>query len=122
MAKTQEKTEGYRHIGVIGAGSWGTALALAAARAGGRVTVWAREPEVVDSIANRRENTLFLPGVSLPKDIAASGDLAIAARTDALLLVVPAQHLRSTLIELAPHLRRAMPAFLSAKGIELGSG
>jgi glycerol-3-phosphate dehydrogenase (NAD(P)+) len=107
---------------VIGAGAWGTALALVAAKAGRNVTLWARESQVVDSIEAKRENSVFLSGVTLPDSIAATGDMARAAAADALLLVVPAQHLRVTLASLAPHLRKAMPLVLCAKGIERGTG
>ena len=106
------------HIGIIGAGAWGTALAAATRRAGRRVTLWAREDEVVRSIAQDRVNALFLPGVTLDADIAATGDLATAARADAILLVTPAQHARATAAALAPHLPRAAPVVICAKGIE----
>ena len=59
----------YAHIGVIGAGAWGTALALVGAQAGRKVTLWARESDVVESIAGARENRMFLPGVVLPETI-----------------------------------------------------
>jgi glycerol-3-phosphate dehydrogenase (NAD(P)+) len=107
---------------VIGAGAWGTALALVAAQAGRRVTLWARESAVVDSIKSKRENTLFLSGVALPDSIAPTGDIAEAAAAEALLVVVPAQHLRATLSLLTPHLRAPTPLVLCAKGIERGSG
>ena len=55
----------YRTAGVIGAGAWGTALALVCARAGLDVILQAREPEVVESVTNRRVNEAFLPGVVL---------------------------------------------------------
>jgi len=107
---------------VIGAGAWGTALALVAAQAGRRVTLWARESQVVDSIGTKRENTLFLPGVALPDTVAATGEMAQACAAQALLLVVPAQHLRGTLSALSPHLRARTPLVLCAKGIERASG
>ncbi|HEV2563213.1 MAG TPA: NAD(P)H-dependent glycerol-3-phosphate dehydrogenase [Rhizomicrobium sp.] len=112
----------YTNIGVIGAGAWGTALALVAAEAGRGVTLWAREVEVLDSIRTTGKNAPFLPDVPLPSSIAATGDLAAAAAADALLLVVPAQHLRATLTKLAPHLRERVPLMLCAKGIERGTG
>jgi glycerol-3-phosphate dehydrogenase (NAD(P)+) len=110
----------YNHIGVIGAGAWGAALAAVAAQAGRRVTLWAREADVVESIQNRRENLRFLAGVTLPSSILPTGDLAKAAQAQALLLAVPAQHLRSVLSELpvAP----GTPLVLCAKGIERDSG
>ena len=122
MKKTSDVSDSYRKIGVIGAGAWGTALALAAAQAGRSVTLWARETAVVEQIAGQCENATFLPGVKLPPTIRATGDLANAAETDAILLVVPAQHLRASLRALAARLQEATPVVLCAKGIERGSG
>jgi len=112
----------YPHIGVIGAGAWGTALAFVAAQAGRAVTLWARETEVVAAIREKRENTLFLSGVALPADISATGELAEAAAADALLVVVPAQHLRETLEQLCGQTQAGIPFVLCAKGIERQSG
>jgi glycerol-3-phosphate dehydrogenase (NAD(P)+) len=122
LSKTSTNSETYDHVGVIGAGAWGTALAIAAARAGRRVTLWARKREVVEAIAGRHENPMFLPGVSLPAEISATADLAQAAAAEAILLVVPAQHVRTTLSALQPHLRDGAPVAVCAKGIERGSG
>ena len=95
----------YKHVGIIGAGAWGTALGAVAALAGRKVTLWAREPAVVDSVNSKHENVLFLPGVALPATIAATADQAVAAKADALLIGAPAQHLRATLAQLKLHLR-----------------
>jgi glycerol-3-phosphate dehydrogenase (NAD(P)+) len=122
MAETASATTSYGTIGVIGAGAWGTALALTAARAGCAVRLWAREPEVVEAIARDHQNPVFLPGVALPATIAATGDLAAAADTEALLVVPPAQHLRTTLTALAHVVRPGTPLVVCAKGIERGSG
>src|SRR4051794_13880702 len=92
----------YTSLGVIGAGAWGTALALVAAQAGRKTLLWAREPDVVADIQRRRENHAFLPGVALPASIEGTGALAEAAMAEALLLVVPAQHLRAVLADLGP--------------------
>jgi len=111
----------FQHAGVIGAGAWGTALAQVCARAGLRVTLQARETEVVESIAANRENTLFLPGIVLEPEIAAVSDMAGLASCDLILAVAPAQHLRSALKALAPHLRSGVPVVLCAKGVEQGT-
>ncbi len=103
---------------MVGAGAWGTALALAAAQAGRAVTLWAREAEVVEQIRATRENRLFLPGVKLPDAITATGEIENAAACDALLVVVPAQHLRTSLVGFA----NGKPLVLCAKGIEKNSG
>ena len=69
MAEKYDVARPYKRIGVIGAGAWGTALALIAARAGRAVTLWARESEVVVSIARTQQNAPFLPGIALPPSI-----------------------------------------------------
>lgn len=113
----------YETIGVIGAGAWGTSLALTAARAGRRVRLWAREPEVVEAIAEAGENRAFLPGIPLPENITGTGDLSEAvAGADALLLVPPAQHLRSALSAVAAVAAKGTPLVVCAKGIERGTG
>lgn len=109
-------------IGVIGGGAWGTALAMAALRAGCAVTLWARETEVVEAINQRHENTGFLPGISLDSAIRATGDLAEAADADALLLVTPAQHTRQATDDLRGGLTPRTPVIICAKGVETGTG
>jgi glycerol-3-phosphate dehydrogenase (NAD(P)+) len=84
--------------------------------------LWAREAEVVEAINREHANPLFLPGFALDPALRATGDLAEVAAADALLLVVPAQHLRKVATALAPHLRAGVPVVLCAKGIEQGSG
>ncbi len=105
-------------FGIIGAGAWGTALASTLA-GNGRVTLWAREAEVVAAINTAAENPLFLPGIPLPAGITATTDLAGITACDIVLVVVPAQHLRATLG--AARLPVATPIVLCAKGIEAGS-
>ncbi|MDE0797159.1 MAG: NAD(P)-dependent glycerol-3-phosphate dehydrogenase, partial [Alphaproteobacteria bacterium] len=105
-------------ISIIGAGAWGTALALAARRAGNDVTLWAYEADIVAAINDAHENTLYLPGVTLDPAIRATADLAEAASADALLLAAPAQHMRTTIAPLAGHLPPATPLIVCAKGIE----
>lgn len=116
------KTEAYRDVLVIGAGAWGTALALVAARGGRNVTLWALEPEVVREIGTAHINGRYLPGIQLPANIVATSDMADAAKAEAVLMVAPAQHLRATLKNLRPHLKPRTPLVLCAKGIERGSG
>jgi len=114
--------KGLERIGVIGAGAWGTALAVTARRAGRAVALWAREPEVVESVNVRHCNELFLPGVPLDAAIHASGDQSeVVAGVDALLLVTPAQHLRAGCRALAGQCRPGLPVVICSKGIELAS-
>ena len=110
------------NIAVIGAGAWGTALAQVAARAGCRVTLWAREAEVAEAINRRHVNALFLPGIPLEATIRATTEMAEAATAEALLMVTPAQHMRRVLTELAPVVAAGTPVVLCAKGIEQETG
>ena len=110
-----------QRIGVIGAGAWGTALAAMARRAGRDVSLWARESEVVESINTRHVNDLFLPDVSLDAGILATSEYAETVAADLVLLVAPAQHLRSVCAELAPHWSANVPVVICAKGIERGT-
>ena len=105
-------------IGVIGGGAWGTALAQVAARGAEPVRLWAREPEVVSAINQAHENTLFLAGVPLSPTIHATGRLADLDDCDALLVVVPAQHVGAVLGQIDCG---TTPLVLCAKGIEAGS-
>ncbi|MCJ9430598.1 NAD(P)H-dependent glycerol-3-phosphate dehydrogenase [Kordiimonas marina] len=109
-------------IGVLGAGAWGTALAEVAARAGRDTILWAREPEVVDSVNTSHENTVFLSGVPLNPALRATGDMADMADIDALLIVSPAQHLRAMLLSQVQHLKKGVPLVICSKGIEVATG
>ena len=106
-------------LGVIGGGAWGTALAQVAAAEGEDVRLWAREPEVVETVNSGHENALFLKGVKLSETIRATGDLADLRDCEAFLIVAPAQYLRSVLECLCAADR---PLVLCAKGIEDGTG
>ena len=110
-----------KRIGILGGGAWGTALAQVCARAGLDVLLWAREPEVVGAIARDRQYPLFLPGVTLDAAVAATTTAHDLLSTDALLAVVPAQHLRAALADLAADMPRGLPVVLCAKGVEAGS-
>ena len=110
-----------KRAGVVGGGAWGTALAQVCARAGLETVLWAREREVVDGVNKTHENALFLPGVTLDGAIRATHDYVDLARSDLVLAVSPAQHLRSTLEGLKPHIDRGLPVVLCAKGVEQGS-
>jgi glycerol-3-phosphate dehydrogenase (NAD(P)+) len=123
MAEILEETKPYDRIGVIGAGAWGTVLAMIAAQAGRQVRLWAREPELAEELIQKRRNSLFLPGVSLPAAVKPVADLAQAAEgAEAVLIAAPAQHLRAVLAALVPLLARKVPLVLCAKGIEQNSG
>ena len=109
-------------IGIIGGGAWGTALAQALRLAGRDVVLWAREAEVVAEINAEHANTAFLPGVALHAGVHATAELAPIAAQDVVLMVAPAQHVRSVAGSLAPHLGAAKPVILCAKGLEQATG
>jgi len=110
-----------KRIGVLGGGAWGTALAQVCARAGLEPLVWAREAEVVQAIAGGHANPLFLPGVALDPAVRATAEARDLLASDAILAVVPAQHLRATLAALASDMPVGLPIVLCAKGVEAGS-
>lgn len=109
-------------VGVVGGGAWGTALAQTLRLAGRDVVLWAREPEVVSDINTAHVNSLFLPGIPLDPGLRATGALAEAASVDVMLLVVPAQHVRSVASDLKPLMRSGQPLVICAKGIEQATG
>src|ERR1700747_1743206 len=107
-------------IAVLGGGAWGTALAQTAARAGRRVTLWEFDGGNAEHLASQRESR-FLPGVKLEDSIKVTRALAEAARADAVLLVVPAQAMRSVVKSLAQTVAHGTPLIACAKGIEHGT-
>lgn len=114
-------TRTIERIAVIGAGAWGTALAMAAQRAGRTVTLVPRRPEQAASLRTVRRNADYLPDIAIDPSISIDSDPSAVTEADAVLLAVPAQHLRATLETLKPHWRDAVPV-LCAKGIERGTG
>ena len=114
-------SETFRTVGVIGAGAWGTALALVCARAGLDVTLYAREAEVAEDVNTLHENRVFLPGVALDPAVRAVSTPGDLAGRDLYLNVTPAQHLRASLRAFAPVIAAGAPMILCAKGIEQGS-
>ncbi|HWU56333.1 MAG TPA: 2-dehydropantoate 2-reductase N-terminal domain-containing protein, partial [Rhizomicrobium sp.] len=122
MAPTRSKDQlPFSHVAVLGAGAWGTALALASLKAGRKTTLWVREEEVLAGIRAGTGNA-FLPGVAIPGELAVTGDVAEACKADALLLAVPAQVLHAFADHLKPLLAPSTPLVICAKGIEKGSG
>lgn len=111
-----------QRIGVIGAGAWGTALAQTAVRAGRDVLLWGRSASVVETINRLHLNPDYLPEYPLDPRLRATADLTVACEADAILLVVPAQFLRTACQQLAPLWPAGVPAVLCSKGIELSTG
>ena len=110
-------------IAVLGAGSWGTALAMQLARNGQRCLLWARNPEQVASMQARRENDRFLPGLSFPDGLEVEGDLEAAiADSERLLLAVPSHAFGTLLTTLQPRLTHHAGVAWACKGFEPGTG
>ncbi|MEN8247194.1 MAG: NAD(P)H-dependent glycerol-3-phosphate dehydrogenase [Thermodesulfobacteriota bacterium] len=106
-------------IGVVGAGSWGTALANLLAQKGFPVDLWVFEKEVEEQIRGRRENEVFLPGIRLSDNLAPSNDIArVAADKDFLITVVPSHLVRTVAGEMAPHVSPDTVVVSASKGIE----
>lgn len=106
-------------IGVIGAGSWGTALAFVLADKGYPVEIWAYEKECAKAINERNENTLFLPGIPLPKNLTATDDLEKVCRGKKMMVTVTPSHVtRHVMSQAAPYLPKHVPIVSSTKGIE----
>ncbi|MGL4306418.1 MAG: NAD(P)H-dependent glycerol-3-phosphate dehydrogenase [Mycobacteriaceae bacterium] len=104
---------------VMGAGSWGTALAKVLAEAGTEVCLWARNSQLADSITHTGENTKYLPGITLPHSLTAASDYR-RALSDAriVVLAVPSQSLRSNLGDWTPYIGSSSTLLSLAKGIE----
>lgn len=109
-------------IGILGAGAWGTALAAAVTAAGRQALLWTRNPELAQEINGQHTNSVYLPRIKLDPSIRATSDTADLAQSDALLLVVPAQHLRGIASGLDAILPKSLPLVLCCKGIERNSG
>lgn len=106
-------------IGVVGAGSWGTALAHLLAGKGYGVDFWAYEREVIDQIERERENKVFLPGIYLPAGITPTAEMAVAAAgKDLVLVVVPSHVMRETTALMREHVSPDCILVTASKGIE----
>ena len=106
-----------KRIAIIGDGGWGTALALTLLGNGHRVTVWGPFPEYIEEICGKRENPLYLPGVTLPPDVAWTSDRAMAAEgADVIVLAVPTRFFRAV----AASFRGVIPASAAVVSVAKG--
>jgi glycerol-3-phosphate dehydrogenase (NAD(P)+) len=107
-------------VAVIGAGAWGTALAIVIGRkAAHDVRLWAYEPEVCASIVARRTNDLFLPEAKIPDSVVPTNSLADALRdAEVVLSVMPSHHVRRLFTQMLPHLHEGMVFVSATKGVE----
>ena len=112
-----------KRIAIIGAGSWGTALAVVAARAGHNVCLWSRNSEVISSINERRVNSRYLTSTSIPEAVTATGDIdAALSETSIVLLAAPSHAAREVLTAMSSGLDEAAIVVSVAKGIEIETG
>jgi len=108
-----------RRVAVLGAGSWGTALAMHLARVGHDVRLWARDPATVRDIRERRANVVYLPDILLPEGVTPTASLADAvAETELVVCAIPSHGCRTVLRETAPHLERRAILVSATKGLE----
>lgn len=112
----------FDRLGVIGGGAWGTALAHLVAKTGRATLLWARDAAMVEAINRERVNSRYLDGIQLEHRLRASVDLAEICRSDAILLVVPAQEVRGIIGRIAPLLPQHVPLICCAKGLEIDTG
>lgn len=105
-------------VAVIGAGSWGTALALHAASIGHRVRLWVHSADTLQMLRDKRVNEFYLPGFQLPENIEPVSDPACVEDADYTLFVVPSLHFRATFQKFMPHLQNQAVLISSIKGME----
>jgi glycerol-3-phosphate dehydrogenase (NAD(P)+) len=112
-----------RRIAIVGAGGWGTSLALLWSKQGNEITLWGHDPERAERVRSTRENPEYLPGVKLPESIKVTSDLTDCAEADLIVFVTPSTALRSVATQLRPSLSGSNVVLLSGtKGIEHGTG
>lgn len=109
------------HISVIGAGAWGTALALTAFRAGSNVTLWSISLDEVETINQRHENVYRLPGIALDPSLYATTDSEATSKSNMIILAPPAQFMRSTCEIFRDLWTSHTPLIIASKGIEDGT-
>ncbi|MDY6799537.1 MAG: 2-dehydropantoate 2-reductase N-terminal domain-containing protein, partial [Pseudomonadota bacterium] len=108
-----------QRFAVLGAGSWGTALAMLLADNGHSVTLWTHRPEQADTLNRDRANQRYLHGLGFPKGLSASGDLeSTLDEAEVILLVVPSHAFRETLTRIKPLLRDDHKLCWATKGLE----
>jgi glycerol-3-phosphate dehydrogenase (NAD(P)+) len=112
-----------QRIGIIGAGSWGTALSIIAARAGHDVSLWARSQEVADSINTTRINNRYLSSATIPESVVATTDLRETVSNPSIIIIAAPSHaVRELLTSASPSLNSSSLIVSAAKGIEIESG
>lgn len=119
MSALEQADQPSRRMAVLGAGSWGTALAIQLARRLPEVRLWARDAEAVQAMASARENTRYLPGAAFPRTLRLEAEMGAAVSgVDDILVVVPSHGLRACLNALALHLSPNQRVIWATKGLE----
>ncbi|MBF0433775.1 MAG: NAD(P)-dependent glycerol-3-phosphate dehydrogenase [Magnetococcales bacterium] len=108
----------FQHVSVIGAGSWGTALAALLAEKAKNITLWCYETQVAQGINQQRRNPLFVSEYALPANIRATTHMRDVADSQLIVVVVPTQFTRTVLQSLKPHVGDDCVAISASKGIE----
>jgi glycerol-3-phosphate dehydrogenase (NAD(P)+) len=109
-------------VAVLGAGSWGTALAVHLSRVGHDVQLWSRDPALAADIASRRANSVYLPDVLLPDSVSVTSSLESAvANTDLVVSAIPSHGCRAVIRAAAPYFRPRATIVSATKGLESGT-
>ena len=109
-------------VGVLGAGSWGTALGVHLARVGHDVRLWARDPALVNDMRERRANAVYLADVTLPETLTVTNDIGGAvAGSDLLVSAIPSRGCRAVIRAAAPHIAAGATLVSATKGLETGT-
>ncbi|MCL2137533.1 MAG: NAD(P)-dependent glycerol-3-phosphate dehydrogenase [Coriobacteriia bacterium] len=112
-----------RSVAVIGAGSWGSAIAWLLGNNNSQVTLWSRDPDLTKSINSQHQNPRYLTGLRLPETIIASNDLSKTVKdAEALVLVTPSMALSEIALQLKPVLEDSVPVIILSKGLDPASG
>ncbi len=110
-----------KSLAIVGAGGWGSALAACYGEVFAEVSIWAYSKEVADEINTYHTNESYLPGITFPVNVRATNSFDFLKTHDLVLLMVPAQHMRSVVRELRPYLKEGAVLVHGAKGIEKGT-
>jgi glycerol-3-phosphate dehydrogenase (NAD(P)+) len=111
-----------KQVAIVGAGSFGTALAVHLGQAGHQVHLWARDPALADELQRRRVSTTYLPGVELPQSVTVTGSLALALHEAELIVAaVPSHGFRQVIGAAHPHIARGATIVSTTKGLEEGT-
>nr|WP_321455234.1 NAD(P)H-dependent glycerol-3-phosphate dehydrogenase [uncultured Cohaesibacter sp.] len=111
----------FQRVSVLGAGAWGTALALNAARAGRDVVLWGRNQDNLDEISSRHTLSAYLPDITFDQPLQTTTDITEATDADCILLVAPAQLTATVAEAIGLYVKKGTPVVLAAKGLEKGT-